>query len=148
MASGQSGATAISVPWRSHRGATRVDAYRIAYKKRGLLPQSAKRAAKRIHQNPAIKHRIRELQGRLEVRATLSLNDRLAILARVAQARGGTAPMIHARAHAIEVYSNLARDRPVERSEVTVKGDAAAHRPTKQESASAIIARHEDEKPL
>ena len=74
--------------------------------------------AKRVHQNRAIKYRIREIQGRLEVKALLSLNDRLAILARDTQILGTTPAMIIARTRAIEVYSRLSGDQPGERQEV------------------------------
>lgn len=89
-------------------GRSNVAAYRIAYNKPKSSPKTAGNAAFRILQNqPAIADRVKELQGRLEIKTLLTVGDRLAIAARIAQE--AAAPR-RDKLMAVEVYNRLAGD--------------------------------------
>ena len=129
-------------------GSSFVDAYKIAYKKGRLLPNTARVGAKRVHSSEAVKWRIREIQGRSRAKALLTLNDRLEILAGIAQ---NPTSANADRIRAIDVYNKTAGDHAPERQEVTVKGDASAPqylvtRPaTKDEKVAALRAKRQKE---
>lgn len=89
-------------------GRTHVASYRIAYEKPDSSPKTANKAAHRILSNhPAILERVKEIQGKLEIKTLLTVGDRLAIAAKIAQEPA--APR-RDKLLAVEVYNRLAGD--------------------------------------
>lgn len=137
-------------------GEKQSEAYITAYKKKGLLPTSAREMACRVEATGNVKARIRELIGKSEIKVILTINDRLQILAKDAQSEGNGPNWINARARAIEVYGKVQGDLPPEKSETTIKGDPAAPIPVVQVPLTAhekalkhkadYLARHPEEK--
>lgn len=66
-------------------GLTLTDAYRKAYKKEKLLGVDAGEYGWRVAQSERVKARIAELRGETQAQLTLSLSDRLRLLAEFAQ---------------------------------------------------------------
>ena len=125
-------------------GSSLVDAYKIAYKKGRQIPSTARTGAKRVHSNEAVKWRIREIQGKSKAKALLTLNDRLEILAGIAQ---NPTALNGDRVRAIATYNDTAGDHAPERQEITVKNApgeefATRTRPaTKDEKIAALRAK-------
>ena len=97
-------------------GMSQSDAYRRAYKKPRLEPQAAAHAGCKVAQREGVKARIAEIRGETKVRILLTLNERLEILAEIAQTKSASK---NERTRAIEVYSKIAGDGGPERIELT-----------------------------
>ena len=99
-------------------GHSQADAYRIAYrpaKRRGTKDISV--ASCRIAAHPLIRAKLAELRGRSDKETLLSLNQRLQILAGIAQNLNTKQTD---RIRAVEVYSKIAGDQAPDRQEVTI----------------------------
>lgn len=91
-------------------GASQADAYRLAFDRQGLSAQDSAHRGFKISKQPAVAAKIAELVGRSEVKTLLTLNDRLAILAKHAQHTPKTSADRQASVRAIDVYSKIAGD--------------------------------------
>lgn len=89
-------------------GASKADAYRLAFDRQGIGAQAAALRGHKVSQQPAVAAKIAELIGRSEAKTLLTLNDRLGILASIAQDPDKKAKS--ARVRAIDVYSKIAGD--------------------------------------
>jgi hypothetical protein len=102
-------------------GETKSDAYRQTYNPDGartLTPRQVSKKADQIASSQSVTAALLELRGELRLKALLSLNDRLNILAGIAQqpsTKKGD------RIRAIEVYSRISGDQAPERHELTGK---------------------------
>ncbi len=127
-------------------GKTHAEAWRTAYVKPAASNQTAAEKGSRLAADARVQARVAQIRARSDVKSVLSLNDRLAILARDAQTPGTTAAMLSARARVIEVYNKTAGDQAPDRTETTIKGDPAApvvvtsRAPTKAEKIAALAA--------
>ncbi len=101
-------------------GTSQADAYRQAYQPKATDRTAAENGSKTA-KRPAVVAEIARLRGQSEVKAILTLNDRLRILAKDAQTGGDTHADKNARARSIEVYSKISGDQAPERHEVTGK---------------------------
>lgn len=104
-------------------GNTLTAAYKIAYKKRGLLPDSANRGAVRIMQTGSVAARVRQLQSSGDKKTLLTVNERYGILTEIAADEA--APKAD-RIRAIAEYNRMAGDLAPEKIESTIKGDPNA----------------------
>jgi hypothetical protein len=107
-------------------GKSQAEAWKEAYGHPEAKARGAIEAGSRLANDPRIAARMKEMTAAAAGKTILTVNDRLAILARDAQLPGNTAPMVNARARVVEVYTKLAGGAQPERSEVTVKGDPDA----------------------
>lgn len=98
-------------------GTPNSNAYRIAYRQPKLLSDDASERAWVIMNRPAAKAYINQLRGESKRKTLLTLNDRLEILAEIAQ--DGSANKSD-RTRAIDVYSKISGDHAPERHEHTV----------------------------
>lgn len=109
-------------------GKSKAHAYRLAFSKPRLGAQMSAQRAQKICNQPAVAAKLREVTSRSEVKTLLTLNDRLAILARNAQMKSKTASERNAQTRAIDVYSKIAGDGVGEnlnvKAEVTGKDGA------------------------
>lgn len=127
-------------------GASHSTAYRSAYKKPRIKARAAADSAKEVLIGRGVREYIDALRAKAEGKTILSLNDRLALLAKSAQRPVKSAADVNAQARVIEVYSRISGDQAPERQDITVKGDATAplqmvSRPaTKAEKVAALIA--------
>ena len=98
-------------------GCSQAEAYRRVFRpaKRRTI-QDITTAAWRIASNPLVKARISELLGKSEIKTLLTINQRLGILAGIAQGRMSKAAD---RIRSVEVYSKIAGDQAPERLEIT-----------------------------
>lgn len=99
-------------------GQTQAAAYRAIYKP-GCNQKSAIEAGSKLAKMPGVAAEIARIRRKTEVKTLLSLNDRLAILARDAQLPGVTPAHVNARARSIKVYSDISGDRAPEQHEHT-----------------------------
>lgn len=95
-------------------GHSYASAYRIAYKKPKASPEDAGEHGWRVTQGLGVKSRIEELRKLSGHKALLTLNDRLEILAEIAQSKTSK-PTDKTRA--IEVYSRISGDEAPQRHE-------------------------------
>lgn len=100
-------------------GSTNGEAYRRAYKKPKILNEDAKEHGYRVANRPAVKSELDRLRGLSDRKKLLTLNDRLEILADIAQ---DTAALRNDRTRAIDVYSKIAGDNAPQRIDVSVAG--------------------------
>jgi len=103
-------------------GASHADAYRKAYHKENLLAEDAAEHAWRVANRPAVKAELARLRGLSNRKALLSINDRLGILADIAQ---DASSLKSDRIRSIDVYNRTAGDQAPQRLEVTGKDGAA-----------------------
>lgn len=98
-------------------GCSQAEAYRRVFHPAKHRPiQDIANSAYRIALNPAVKARLAELLGKSDVKTLLTINQRLGILAGIAQGRAAKAAD---RIRSIEVYSKIAGDQAPDRIEVT-----------------------------
>lgn len=97
-------------------GYSQAQAWKIAYKHPKASNEDASEHGWRVSQSPGIRERIEELRKQSGVKVLLTLNDRLAILAEIAQNKSSK-PTDKARA--IEVYSRISGDQAPDRHEHT-----------------------------
>lgn len=102
-------------------GYSHAEAYRLAYVHPKLEVYEASDRAWRAMQREHVKAKIAELREKSGAKTLLSLNDRLAILAEIAQRK--TAKDTD-KTRALDVYSKLAGDYAPQRVEVTGKDGA------------------------
>jgi hypothetical protein len=100
-------------------GYSQASAWKIAYRHPKVASDEASEQGWRITQSPGVKERIAELRSQAGVKVLLTLNDRLAILAEIAQSKTSKA---NDKARAIEVYSRIAGDQPPDNHNHTVTG--------------------------
>lgn len=100
-------------------GGQKADSYRQAYNRPELSTPRAGDAAWKILGRPAAKAYLVTMGEKCRTKALLSLNDRLAILAKDAQRPGSTPAHLNARARVIAVYSQISGDQAPERIEHT-----------------------------
>lgn len=96
-------------------GESQAQALRIAYNRTGK-PRTIALDACRLAARPEIKAEIERLRGRSEVKILLTLNDRLAILAEIAQ---DTRAKKNERTRAIDVYSRISGDQAPSRVDLS-----------------------------
>lgn len=89
-------------------GKSQTEAFKIAYNRPKLASKEARNRGYRAAQQPAVAARIKELTAKSEVKTLLSLNDRLAILAKHAQHTPKTSSDRQVSVRAIDVYSRIA----------------------------------------
>lgn len=89
-------------------GESKADSYRVVFGKPGLDPQSAAHRAHKISETPAVAAEISRIRAKSEVKTLLTLNDRLAILAKHAQHPVKTAADRGVSVRAVDVYSKIA----------------------------------------
>lgn len=106
-------------------GTTNASAYRTAYGKGKIKSQLAAEKGCRLAAHAGIAAEIARIRGRAEVKKLLTLNDRLGILAEVAQSDGSTPAARNAKVRACEVYSRISGDQAPDRHEHTGPGGAA-----------------------
>lgn len=99
-------------------GETNAHAYRTVYKP-NANDKTAAQCGCRMAKHPSVVAEIARMRGKSEAKKLLTLNDRLGILANIAQAR--TASKTE-RIRAIEVYSKISGDQAPERHEVSGPG--------------------------
>lgn len=105
-------------------GLTHAEAYRAIYNP-SARQKSASEAGCRLEAMPAVKAEMNRLREKSARKTLLSLNDRLSILADIAQSDGSTPAARNAKARAIEVYSRISGDQAPDRHEHTGPGGAA-----------------------
>lgn len=99
-------------------GSSYAEAYRKIYSAK-VKPQAAAERGLRVARRPLVAAELQRLREKAERKVLLTLNDRLEILADIAQ-DGKARP--HEKARAIEVYSKISGDQAPERHEVTGAG--------------------------
>jgi hypothetical protein len=127
-------------------GHSQAGAFRIAYKHPKMSADDAAERGWRITQQPGVKERIDELRKQSAAKTLLTLNDRLEILAEIAQSKTSK-PSDKARA--IEVYSRISGDQAPDRHEhtgpngepIAVAGTLLVGRLSRREKLEAIKAR-------
>lgn len=127
-------------------GHSQAGAYRIAYKHPKLSAEDAAEKGWRVTQQIGVKDRIEHLRSESKAKTLLTLNDRLEILAEIAQAKTSK-PSDKARA--IEVYSRISGDQAPDRHEhtgpngepIAVAGTVLVGRLSRREKLEAIKAR-------
>lgn len=97
-------------------GTVSAQAWRQAYHKPNSTAHNAAVWGSRLTRRPEVAARIADLRGRQEKKVLLTLNDRLGILANIAQSKT-VRPADKTRA--IDVYSKLAGDHAPERVELS-----------------------------
>lgn len=105
-------------------GLTHAEAYRAIYNP-SARQKSASEMGCRLEALPAVKAEMDRLREKSARKTLLSLNDRLSILADIAQSDGSTPAARNAKARAIEVYSRISGDQAPDRHEHTGPGGAA-----------------------
>ena len=103
-------------------GTTLTDAYRQAYKQPKMIREDAGERGYRVSVRPAVKAELDRLRGLSNRKALLSINDRLGILADIAQ---DASSLKSDRIRSIDVYNRTAGDQAPQRLEVTGKDGAA-----------------------
>ena len=124
-------------------GRTQEQSYKAAFRYAG---KNGKQLAKRVLAKAAVKELLERVRAQSDRKALLTVNDRLAICAEIAQS-----PFCKPsdRVMGVRVYNETAGDHAPERQEVTVKGDASAPltlvtRPaTKAEKIAALKAQQD-----
>lgn len=127
-------------------GHSQAGAYRIAYKHPKMSAEDAAEKGWRVTQQIGVKDRIEALRSESKAKTLLTLNDRLEILAEIAQAKTSK-PSDKARA--IEVYSRISGDQAPDRHEhtgpngepIAVAGTVLIGRLSRREKLEAIKAR-------
>lgn len=127
-------------------GHSQAGAYRIAYKHPKMSAEDAAEKGWRVTQQIGVKERIEQLRSESKAKTLLTLNDRLEILADIAQAKTSK-PSDKARA--IEVYSRISGDQAPDRHEhtgpngepIAVAGTVLIGRLSRREKLEAIKAR-------
>lgn len=106
------------------KGASDADAYRRAYQPKTDNVQKVGSMAHNVAVRPRVQREIARLYAKVDKKALLTLDDRLTILADIAQTPGRTAGLLNAKARAIAVYSDISGDRAPTRGELTGPGGA------------------------
>ncbi len=97
-------------------GHSQAGAFRIAYKHPKMSAEDAAERGWRVTQQAGVKERIEDLRSQSKAKTLLTLNDRLEILADIAQSKTSR-PADKSRA--IEVYSKISGDEAPQRHEHT-----------------------------
>jgi hypothetical protein len=109
-------------------GKTQSEAYRELYQPKAI-DRTAAECGSKVARNPKVKAEVARLRALGNVKTILSLNDRLGLLAKIAQ----TAPRQSDSVRAIEVYSKISGDQAPERTITEHTGKDGA--PIQQEVA-------------
>lgn len=125
-------------------GMTNAESWRVAYNKPGS--KAAAERAKEVMETPGVQYLLAKARAQSERKTLLTVNDRLAICAEIAQ---DAFCKPSDRVMGVRVYNETAGDHAPERQEVTLKSDPNAPlmvvtRPaTKQEKIAALKAQRE-----
>lgn len=95
-------------------GAAQAEAYRKVYERPDLTNQTAAERSSRLAADPRVRAEVARIRAKSERKKLLTLNDRLAILAEIAQDAKTKA---HDKTRAIDVYSRISGDQAPERHE-------------------------------
>lgn len=115
-------------------GETHRGAYRRVFRYKG---KNAKDLAKRLFARPEVKAALAEARKASEAKMILSINDRLGILAGIAQS-----PISKPtdKVSAIRVYNETSKDTGPDLTTITVKGDPSAPLVTRKMTAEETVA--------
>lgn len=105
-------------------GTSNAEAWRRVFNHPNAKNQRAAERGSRLATDPRVVEEIARLRAKSEGKKLLSLNDRLAILAEIGQAKGKTPAMYNAKTRALDVYSKLAGDQAPQRIELSGPGGA------------------------